>query len=94
MVKIEANEAQLLLSSESVPFEQFCDTTREVLLKLDSGCCILVINLHTNGQDEMPLILPFCAWKGKTSMRAYIAKNERIHFLRICGFDVNEEGIN
>jgi hypothetical protein len=25
-------------------------------------------------------------------MRAYIAKNERIHFLRICGADVTQTG--
>lgn len=32
------------------------------------------------------------AWKGKTSVRAYVAKCDRIHYLRLCGADLSKFG--
>ncbi|CAH1803381.1 unnamed protein product [Owenia fusiformis] len=29
--------------------------------------------------------LVFCGWKGKVSMRSFVPKQERFHFLRLCG---------
>ena len=35
----------------------------------------------------MPLIL---GWKGKNSLRAYVPKNERVHYLRLIGADTSK----
>lgn len=34
------------------------------------------------------------AWKGKTSVRAYVAKCDRIHYLRLCGADLSKFEVN
>jgi len=33
-------------------------------------------------------------WKGKLSLRAYIPKSERVHYLRLCGADVSKFEVN
>jgi len=33
-------------------------------------------------------------WKGKSSIRAYIPKSERVHYLRLCGADVSKFEVN
>ncbi len=94
VVEIETESAKKLLSSENVALEDFNEKDRNEFTKLSSGCSVLVVrkeaDLKTDPNDM--LVLPICAWKGKNSMRAYIAKNERIHFLRICGADVTQTG--
>lgn len=92
VVEIDCTDAKQLLSSENVSLDQFNERYRQKLLELHSGCCVLVIK-RDDQQNDLSLTLPICCWKGKNSMRAYIAKNERIHFLRLCGADVTETGI-
>ena len=93
VVEIDTNDATKLLLSENVTLDQFNDKYKERLLELNSGCCVLVIKRDAEDNSGLPLTLPICCWKGKNSMRAYIAKNERIHFLRLCGADVTETGL-
>lgn len=41
---------------------------------------------------EQGLHIVVVAWKGKTSVRAYVAKCDRIHYLRLCGADLSKYG--
>jgi tRNA (cytosine34-C5)-methyltransferase len=41
---------------------------------------------------EEGLHIVVVAWKGKTSVRAYVAKCDRIHYLRLCGADLSRFG--
>ena len=93
VVEIDTNDATKLLSSENVALDQFNEKYQKRLLELNSGCCVLVIKRDVKENKDLSLTLPICCWKGKNSMRAYIAKNERIHFLRLCGADVTETGL-
>ena len=33
-------------------------------------------------------------WKGKASIRAYVPKNERVHYLRLIGADTSKFEVN
>jgi hypothetical protein len=33
------------------------------------------------------MTLVMVGWKGKDTVRAYVAKNDRVHLLRLCGGD-------
>lgn len=35
---------------------------------------------------QCPIVL--CGWQGKTSLRAFVPKNERLHYLRMMGVEV------
>ncbi|XP_054158247.1 RNA cytosine-C(5)-methyltransferase NSUN2-like [Oppia nitens] len=90
VIELSTSDAKQLLSNDNMPLDQFTGCDPQKLIKLSSGCCVLVIKKDVESNEDLPLILPICCWKGKTSLRAYIAKNERIHYLRLCGADVTE----
>lgn len=35
---------------------------------------------------QCPIVL--CGWRGKTSIRTFVPKNERLHYLRMMGLEV------
>lgn len=50
-------------------------------------------NTHTNplfvsntAEPQCPIQL--CGWRGKTSIRAFVPRNERFHYLRMLGVEV------
>lgn len=53
------------------------------------GSVVLYIRLD-RPEGKGQFLLPICGWKGKNSVRAYVAKNDRTHLLRICGAEVDE----
>lgn len=44
--------------------------------------------------DGLDLKLELVGWKGKNSLRAYVEKNERVHFLRLLGADTSMYEVN
>ena len=40
--------------------------------------------------QEYCMKVEFVGWKGKNSLRAYVPKNERIHYLRLLGCDTSK----
>lgn len=47
-----------------------------------------------NNLDSIPdgfdLDVKLVGWKGKSSLRAYVPKNERVHYLRLIGGDTSK----
>ncbi|KPM08675.1 tRNA (cytosine(34)-C(5))-methyltransferase-like protein [Sarcoptes scabiei] len=79
-----------LLKSEDLKTEQLSEKIREQISSIESGCCILYTVIYNNDTSLNGLkkfLLPICVWKGKNSLRAYVAKNERVHLLRLCGYE-------
>ncbi|XP_071447980.1 tRNA (cytosine(34)-C(5))-methyltransferase [Hetaerina americana] len=66
--------------------------TQENLQKIETGCCILVYRDETHANETFSIEL--VGWKGKASLRAYVPKGERIHYLRLCGADVTKFELN
>ena len=44
--------------------------------------------------NEPTLKLEIVGWKGKASVRAYVPKNDRIHYLRLLGGDTSKYEFN
>lgn len=40
--------------------------------------------------DSMHFVV--VVWKGQTSVKAYVQKGERLHYLRLCGADISQFG--
>ena len=47
-----------------------------------------------NLADEKTLRINLVGWKGKASLRAYVPKNERVHYLRLIGADTSKFEVN
>ena len=43
---------------------------------------------------EKTLRINLVGWKGKASIRAYVPKNERVHYLRLIGADTSKFEVN
>ncbi|XP_059469465.1 tRNA (cytosine(34)-C(5))-methyltransferase [Neocloeon triangulifer] len=83
MVKLLENESGTLPPK----IEEFSPDLFEKLKEFKSGSCILKFQ---EGDLEFHLV----GWRGKVSARVYIAKSERIHFMRLLGADVSQFEVN
>lgn len=83
-------EALLYNNDEKAPLlEEFSEETQKQIEGVDRGSLILDVELEVeNGGPKCQLEL--VGWKGAVSLRAYIQKNDKVHFLRLCGADVSK----
>ena len=80
----------LLLSSDvdkPPSHDELSDEIRSQFDKLDTGSLALVYEEKRQGYS---IRLELVGWKGKNSLRAYVPKNERVHYLRLIGSDVSK----
>ena len=54
----------------------------------------IIIENFFSGKEESQLKLEIVGWKGKASVRAYVPKNDRIHYLRLLGGDTSKYEFN
>ncbi|XP_015791430.1 tRNA (cytosine(34)-C(5))-methyltransferase [Tetranychus urticae] len=96
MVTLNATELALVMTQEMTRHEELEESTRLKLSTLPSGCIVAIYceNLTSKcpnrGTINHDMVVPLCIWKGKNTVRPFVSKSERIHFLRICGGDTKE----
>ncbi|GIX74820.1 hypothetical protein CDAR_73862 [Caerostris darwini] len=88
--KLDLNRDDLivLLSHEYPVHTLFSQETQEKLPKIESGCLVLCYTGNIGAEDEFKVQL--CGWKANQTLRCYIPKKGRAHYLRIIGVDVSE----
>jgi len=80
----------LLLSSDmEMPpsHDQLSKSTVDQMSQMETGSVALIF--EEKHKDYITKV-EFVGWKGKTSLRAYVPKNERIHYLRLLGCDTSK----
>lgn len=71
--------------------ESFSAETRAQLEKIDRGSLVLECSFQV--EDSGPECnLELVGWKGAASLRVYVQKNDRMHYLRLCGEDISAYG--
>lgn len=88
--KISINREDFyVLLTEEYPLEtQFSVELQGKLKDLEKGCIILLCTSCPGTPEEFDIVLS--GRRGKATLRCYVAKQERVHYLRLCGFDVSE----
>jgi len=82
----------LLLSSdiEDPPkITEMEEATQQQLSQIETGSIAYVFE-EPQKDDKAPLKVELVGWKGKASVRAYVPKNDRIHYLRLVGGDTSK----
>jgi len=93
LVEISKEELKKLLLAEDHSSDTFSEPVRQKLSTLPNGCCVVTYRESIGGdQNNDIMTLPIVCWKGSTSLRPFVSKNEKIHFLRICGIDTSPLG--
>ncbi len=92
-VNVTKQDLEVLLESSDVDLppehQTMSEATREQLNSLDTGSIALVFNGPSDSPNSQ-LKLELVGWKGKNSIRAYVPKNERIHYMRLLGCDTSK----
>merc|ERR1719510_2664638 len=70
------------------------ETTLNQLMELDTGSVAFIYQEGKTENKEPTLKLEIVGWKGKASVRAYVPKNDRIHYLRLLGGDTSKYEFN
>jgi len=81
----EADKAPLLSS--------FSEETQKNIASLVRGSLVLLVEFPVE-KDGPVCSLQLVGWKGAVSLRVYIPRNDRMHYLRLCGVDVAKFGKN
>jgi len=82
----EDMEMMLLSEDSDTPPEivKMSDKFRQELDNTETGS---VVFLHKDPSSS--LVVKIVGWKGKMSVRAYVPRNDRLHYLRLIGADIS-----
>merc|ERR1719481_258289 len=78
-----------MLSQENPYLTNLGDPAFKQLSSLEPGSCIFVFR-PTEKDPEPDCEMIFCGWKGKMSVRSFVSKHARSHYLRLCGVELED----
>ncbi|XP_043818728.1 LOW QUALITY PROTEIN: RNA cytosine C(5)-methyltransferase NSUN2 [Dromiciops gliroides] len=84
-------DIKILLTQENPFFSKFSSETHKQAKDMAKGSIVLKYEPDTQKPDTLQCPIVLCGWRGKTSIRAFVPKNERLHYLRMMGVEVFRE---
>ncbi|XP_063041734.1 RNA cytosine C(5)-methyltransferase NSUN2 [Engraulis encrasicolus] len=93
-ITISVEDVKVLLTEENPFLCKLSDSAHEQAKKLEMGSIVLRYQPDPNNPDDPQCPIELCGWRGKTSIRAFVPRNERLHYLRLVGVEVflNKQG--
>lgn len=88
-LRLSLEDTKVMLNHEFPLESQYSSELKEKLENLVKGCVILTYTSCQGEPEEFDV--SFSGRLGKATLRCYIAKQERPHYLRLCGLDDSEE---
>ncbi|XP_071091772.1 RNA cytosine-C(5)-methyltransferase NSUN2-like [Haliotis cracherodii] len=86
-VQVTRSDIIMLLSEENPYIIKFTKNTQEQIDKISHGSA--VFHFKPTEQDPDPKCdIVFTGWRGKVSIRSFVANFDRQHFLLLCGMDL------
>uniref|UniRef100_A0A8C2DA78 tRNA (cytosine(34)-C(5))-methyltransferase n=1 Tax=Cyprinus carpio TaxID=7962 RepID=A0A8C2DA78_CYPCA len=80
ILNISVEDVKVLLTQENPFLSKLGDDAHNQAKKL--GQC------HSEDLNAPQCPIDLCGWRGKTSIRAFVPRNERLHYLRMVGVEV------
>ncbi|XP_021962974.1 RNA cytosine-C(5)-methyltransferase NSUN2 isoform X2 [Folsomia candida] len=72
--------------------EQFTEKTQEAIKDMEGGSLVLICDFPIEGNGPR-CYLELVGWKGAVSLRVYVQKSDRTHYLRLCGMPIPKYGV-
>ncbi|XP_076157945.1 RNA cytosine C(5)-methyltransferase NSUN2 [Alosa pseudoharengus] len=93
-ITISVEDVKVLLTEENPFLSKLSNSAHEQAKKLQMGSIVLRYQPDPNNPDLPQCPIELCGWRGKTSIRAFVPRNERLHYLRMVGVEVflNKQG--
>ena len=70
----------------------FSDEFQNQIKQLETGSVAMIYEKKM--KEEGKFKVEVVGWKGKSSLRAYVPRNERLHYLRLIGGDTSKFEVN
>uniref|UniRef100_A0A4W4GKQ4 tRNA (cytosine(34)-C(5))-methyltransferase n=1 Tax=Electrophorus electricus TaxID=8005 RepID=A0A4W4GKQ4_ELEEL len=88
VITVSLEDVKVLLTEENPFLSRLGEDTHAQAKKLEMGSIVLKYRPDPNS-PQCPIEL--CGWRGKTSIRAFVPRNERLHYLRMVGVEVFQD---
>ncbi|KAF4100244.1 RNA cytosine C(5)-methyltransferase NSUN2 [Onychostoma macrolepis] len=88
IINISVEDVKVLLTQENPFLSKLGDVAHNQAKKLEMGSIVLRYLPDPKDVDAPQCPIDLCGWRGKTSIRAFVPRNERLHYLRMVGVEV------
>ncbi|KAJ8268310.1 hypothetical protein COCON_G00134820 [Conger conger] len=88
MISISLEDVKVLLTQENPYLSKLGSDAHAQAKKLAMGSIVLKYKPDPENTDTPQCPIELCGWRGKTSIRAFVPRNERFHYLRMVGVEV------
>ncbi|XP_042362227.1 RNA cytosine C(5)-methyltransferase NSUN2 [Plectropomus leopardus] len=88
IITVSVEDIKVLLTQENPFLSKLQDDAHAQAKKMVMGSIVLKYIPNPNNPAEPQCPIQLCGWRGKTSIRAFVPRNERFHYLRMLGVEV------
>ncbi|NXL98227.1 NSUN2 methyltransferase, partial [Tyrannus savana] len=88
IINVCIEDVKILLTQENPFLSKFSSETQKKVKDMAMGSVVLKYDPDPEKPDDLQCPIVLCGWQGKTSLRAFVPKNERLHYLRMMGVEV------
>ncbi|KAM3858634.1 RNA cytosine C(5)-methyltransferase NSUN2 [Diretmus argenteus] len=88
MITVSVEDIKVLLTQENPFISKLEDSAHAQAKKMGMGSIVLRYQPNPDNPAEPQCSIELCGWRGKTSIRAFVPRNERFHYLRMLGVEV------
>lgn len=81
-------DVKTLLTQENPFFRKLSSEAYSQVKDLAKGSVVLKYEPDSANPDALQCPIVLCGWRGKASIRTFVPKNERLHYLRMMGLEV------
>ncbi|XP_008293392.1 RNA cytosine C(5)-methyltransferase NSUN2 [Stegastes partitus] len=88
IIRVSVEDIKVLLTQENPFLSKLEEDAHAQAKKMGMGSIVLKYIPNPNNPAEPQCPIQLCGWRGKTSIRAFVPRNERFHYLRMLGVEV------
>ncbi|XP_029298789.1 RNA cytosine C(5)-methyltransferase NSUN2 [Cottoperca gobio] len=88
IIGVSVEDIKVLLTQENPFLSKLEEDAHAQAKKLVMGSIVLKYIPNPNNPEDPQCPIQLCGWRGKTSIRAFVPRNERFHYLRMLGVEV------
>uniref|UniRef100_A0A8C0TMW6 tRNA (cytosine(34)-C(5))-methyltransferase n=1 Tax=Canis lupus familiaris TaxID=9615 RepID=A0A8C0TMW6_CANLF len=87
IITVSMEDVKILLTQENPFFRKLSSETYSQAKDLAKGSIVLKYEPDPTKPDTLQCPIVLCGWRGKASIRTFVPKNERLHYLRRVGVE-------
>ncbi|XP_027625694.1 tRNA (cytosine(34)-C(5))-methyltransferase [Tupaia chinensis] len=88
IITVSMEDVKILLTQENPFFRKLSSEAYSQVKDLAKGSVVLKYEPDSANPDALQCPIVLCGWRGKASIRTFVPKNERLHYLRMMGLEV------